>query len=222
MKSLATEFAALTIHAPAKLAESGHGPKRPSREEAEAAIRTLLLWAGEDTEREGLKDTPARVARAYEEFFKGYAEDPVALLTRTFEEIEGYDEMVVLRDIRVESHCEHHMVPIIGRAHVAYLPGTRVVGISKLARVVDAYAHRFQIQEKLTAQIANTIQDVLQPRGVAVVIEANHQCMSTRGVHKPGASMVTSRMLGAFRDDPSTRREFLAIIQARTCSTVEG
>ena len=172
--------------------------KKPSQAEAEAAIRTLLLWAGEDPDREGLKDTPSRVARAYTEFFRGYEEDPVAILHRTFSEIEGYDEMVVLRDIRVESHCEHHMVPIIGRAHVAYLPGTRVVGISKLARVVDAYAHRFQIQEKLTAQIANTINDVLQPRGVAVVIEANHQCMSTRGVHKPGAGMITSRMLGAF------------------------
>ncbi len=195
-----------------QLARPEAAPKQTSREEAEAAVRTLLLWAGEDPDREGLHDTPARVVRSYEEFFRGYAEDPVALLARTFEEIEGYDEMVVLRDIRVESHCEHHMVPIIGRAHVAYLPRTRVVGISKLARVVDAYAHRFQIQEKLTAQIANTISDVLQPRGVAVVIEANHQCMSTRGVHKPGASMVTSRMLGAFRDDPSTRREFLAMI----------
>ncbi len=196
--------------------------KKPSREEAEAAIRTLLMWAGEDPGREGLKDTPARVARAYDEFFRGYEEDPIAILARTFEEIEGYDEMVVLRDIRVESHCEHHMVPILGKAHVAYLPNTRVVGISKLARVVDAYSHRFQIQEKLTAQIANTINDVLQPRGVAVVIEANHQCMSTRGVHKPGASMVTSRMLGAFRDDPSTRREFLAIISTRNCTTGEG
>ncbi len=194
--------------------------KKPSRQEAEAAVRTLLLWAGDNPEREGLHDTPARVVRSYEEFFKGYGEDPVALLARTFEEIEGYDEMVVLRDIRVESHCEHHMVPIIGRAHVAYLPGSRVVGISKLARVVDAYAHRFQIQEKLTAQIANTISDVLQPRGVAVVIEANHQCMSTRGVHKPGASMVTSRMLGVFRDDPTTRKEFLSMIAARSCEAV--
>ncbi len=210
------------MNVPTPAAErAASGPKTPSRAEAEQAIRTLLLWAGEDPAREGLRDTPARVARAYKEFFRGYAEDPVALLTRTFEEIEGYDEMVVLRDIRVESHCEHHMVPIIGRAHVAYLPGTRVVGISKLARVVDAYARRFQIQEKLTAQIANTIQEVLQPRGVAVVIEANHQCMSTRGVHKPGASMVTSRMLGAFREDPSTRREFLAIIQPRNCSPIE-
>nr|WP_298286179.1 GTP cyclohydrolase I FolE [Acidocella sp.] len=198
------------------------GEARPSRAEAEAAIRTLLLWAGEDPSREGLLDTPARVAKAYEEFFSGYREDPEALLARTFEEVEGYDEMVVLRDIRIESHCEHHMVPIIGRAHVAYLPQTRVVGISKLARVVDAYAKRFQIQEKLTAQIANTINTVLQPRGVAVVIEAGHQCMSTRGVHKPGASMVTSRMLGAFRDDPSTRREFLAMISPRSCAGLEA
>lgn len=213
----------LNIHTPAaKLAKGVQAPKKPSRTEAEAAVRTLLRWAGEDPEREGLQDTPSRVVRAYEEFFRGYAEDPTALLARTFEEIEGYDEMVVLRDIRIESHCEHHMVPIIGKAHVAYLPSTRVVGISKLARVVDAYAHRFQIQEKLTAQIANTIAEVLQPRGVAVVIEANHQCMSTRGVHKPGAGMVTSRMLGAFRDDPSTRREFLAMISPRSCSPVEG
>ena len=203
-------------------AKGNRSTKKPSQAEAEAAIRTLLMWAGEDPDREGLQDTPARVARAYGEFFRGYAEDPVAILARTFEEIEGYDEMVVLRDIRVESHCEHHMVPIVGRAHVAYLPNTRVVGISKLARVVDAYAHRFQIQEKLTAQIANTINEVLQPRGVAVVIEANHQCMSTRGVHKPGASMITSRMLGAFRDDPSTRREFLAMIASRSCTSVEG
>ncbi len=212
----------MNIHTPAeKLAKSGL-PAKPTRAEAESAIRTMLRWAGEDPEREGLLDTPARVVRAYEEFFRGYAEDPVSILARTFEEIEGYDEMVVLRDIRIESHCEHHMVPIIGRAHVAYLPNTRVVGISKLARVVDAYAHRFQIQEKLTAQIANTINDVLQPRGVAVMIEANHQCMSTRGVHKPGASMITSRMLGAFRDDHATRKEFLAIIAQRTCSSVEA
>jgi GTP cyclohydrolase I len=212
----------VNIHTPAeKLAKSGL-PAKPTRAEAESAIRTMLRWAGEDPEREGLLDTPARVVRAYEEFFRGYAEDPVSILARTFEEIEGYDEMVVLRDIRIESHCEHHMVPIIGRAHVAYLPNTRVVGISKLARVVDAYAHRFQIQEKLTAQIANTINDVLQPRGVAVMIEANHQCMSTRGVHKPGASMITSRMLGAFRDDHATRKEFLAIIAQRTCSSVEA
>ena len=194
---------------------------RPSREDAEAAIRTLIRWAGDDADREGVRDTPARVARAYEDFFRGYGEDPEAILSRTFEETEGYDEMVLLRDIRVESHCEHHMVPIIGVAHVAYLPNRRVVGISKLARVVDAYARRLQIQEKLTAQIANTINEVLQPRGVAVVIEAGHECMSTRGVHKPGVSMVTSRMLGAFRDDASTRREFLAMIQGRRCTGFE-
>ena len=185
---------------------------RPSREEAEAAVRTQLRWAGDDPGREGLRGTPERVVRSYEEFFAGYATDPVALLERTFEEIEGYDEIVLLRDIRLESYCEHHMVPILGRAHVAYLPRRRVVGISKLARVVEAYAKRLQIQEKLTAQIANTINDVLQPRGVAVIIEAQHQCMTTRGIHKPGVSMVTSRMLGAFRNDPSTRREFLAMV----------
>jgi GTP cyclohydrolase I len=188
---------------------------RPSREEAEAAVRTLIQWAGDDQTREGLIDTPARVVRAYEEFFSGYAIDPVALLERTFEETDGYDEIVLLRDIRLESHCEHHMVPIIGRAHVAYLPHRRVVGISKLARVVEAYAKRLQIQEKLTAQIANTLQDVLEPRGVAVVIEAAHQCMTTRGIHKPGVTMVTSRMLGAFRDNPTTRRELLAMISNR-------
>ena len=185
---------------------------RPSREEAEAAVRTLLRWAGDDPDREGLLGTPDRVVRSYDEFFAGYAIDPVALLERTFEETDGYDEIILLRDIRVESYCEHHMVPIVGVAHVAYLPGRRVVGISKLARVVDAYSKRLQIQEKMTAQIANTINDVLQPRGVAVVIEAEHQCMSTRGVHKSGVSMVTSRMLGAFRDNPSTRREVLAMI----------
>ena len=192
--------------------ESTH---RPTREEAEAAVRTLLRWAGDDPTREGLVDTPGRVVRAYEEFFAGYEVDPVALLERTFEETDGYDEIVLLRDIRLESHCEHHMVPIIGRAHVAYLPHRRVVGISKLARVVEAYAKRLQIQEKLTAQVANTIQQVLQPRGVAVLIEAAHQCMTTRGVHKPGVTMVTSRMLGAFRDDPTTRREVLAMIGSR-------
>ena len=179
---------------------------------AEAAVRILLRWAGDDPDREGLRGTPSRVVRSYEEFFAGYDSDPVELLKRTFEEIDGYDEMVVLRDIRFESHCEHHMVPIIGRAHIAYLPDRRVVGISKLARVVDAYAYRLQIQEKLTAQIANTLQEVLQPRGVAVVIEAAHQCMTTRGVHKSDVTMVTSRMLGAFRDNGETRREFLAMI----------
>jgi len=187
-------------------------PARPTRAEAEAAVRTLLRWAGDDPAREGLRDTPARVARAYEEFFSGYTTDPHVLLERTFEETDGYDEIVLLRDIRLESTCEHHMAPILGRVHVAYLPHRRVVGISKLARVVEAYAKRFQIQEKLTAQIANTIQEVLAPRGVAVVIEAAHQCMTTRGVHKPGVTMVTSRMLGAFRTDPATRRELLAMI----------
>jgi GTP cyclohydrolase IA len=186
--------------------------RRPSRADAEAAVRTLLEWAGDDPDREGLKGTPSRVVRAFEEFFQGYATDPVEQLQRTFEEVEGYDEMVVLKDIRFESHCEHHLAPIIGKAHVAYLPDRRVVGISKLARLVEVYAKRLQIQEKMTAQIANALEEVLKPKGVAVVIEAAHQCMTTRGVHKPGVSMVTSRMLGAFRDDPTTRREFLAII----------
>jgi GTP cyclohydrolase I len=202
----------VNIVTPVALAATESSTDRPTREEAEAAVRTLLRWAGDDPTREGLIDTPSRVARAYEEFFAGYAIDPVALLERTFEETDGYDEIVLLRDIRLESHCEHHMVPIIGRAHVAYLPHRRVVGISKLARVVDAYARRLQIQEKMTAQIANTIQQVLEPRGVAVVIEAAHQCMTTRGVHKPGVAMVTSRMLGAFRDDPTTRREVLTMM----------
>ncbi|MDP3586210.1 MAG: GTP cyclohydrolase I FolE [Thiobacillus sp.] len=187
-------------------------PDRPDRGEAENAVRTLIRWAGDDPDREGLLDTPSRVVRAYEEFFAGYLEDPVQLLSRTFGEVDGYDEMVVMTDIRFESHCEHHMVPIIGKAHVAYLPGRRVVGISKLARLVDLYAKRLQIQERMTVQIADTLNDVLQPKGVAVVIEGSHQCMTTRGVHKPGSAMVTSRMLGAFRDDPSTRREFLAMI----------
>ncbi|HQT76994.1 MAG: GTP cyclohydrolase I FolE [Rhodospirillales bacterium 20-64-7] len=188
---------------------------RPTREQAEDAIRTLLRWAGDDPEREGLRDTPSRVARAYREFFVGYDTDPVGLLQRTFDETDGYDEIVLLRDIRLESTCEHHMAPIIGRVHVAYLPHRRVVGISKLARVVDAYAKRLQIQEKMTAQIANTINEVLEPRGVAVIIEAAHQCMTTRGVHKPGVTMVTSRMLGAFRDNAATRRELLAMVGNR-------
>ncbi len=204
--------------APLKLSKASVPEDRPSQEEAESAIRTLIRWAGDDPTREGLVDTPSRVARSYLEFFKGYDEDPVAMLTRTFEEVEGYDEIVLLKHIRLESHCEHHMVPIIGHAHVAYLPHRRVVGISKLARVVDAYAHRLQIQEKLTAQIANTINDVLAPRGVAVIIEAAHECMTTRGVHKTGVSMVTSRMLGAFRDDPTTRRELLAMVNSRGVS----
>jgi GTP cyclohydrolase I len=187
---------------------------RPSRETAEEAVRVLLRWAGDDPGREGLRGTPGRVTRAFEEFFSGYATDPVELLQRTFEETNGYDEMVVLRDIRFESHCEHHILPIIGKAHVAYLPSQRVVGISKLARLVEVYAKRLQIQEKMTAQIAQTLSEVLRPKGVAVVIEAAHQCMTTRGVHKPGVVMVTSHMLGAFRDDPTTRREFLSIIGA--------
>jgi GTP cyclohydrolase IA len=197
----------------AQISHSSTPTERPSRQDAEEAVRVLLRWAGEDPTREGLLDTPGRVARAYEEYFGGYDIDPVALLARTFAETDGYDEIVLLRDIRFESCCEHHMAPIIGRAHVAYLPRTRVVGISKLARVVEAYARRLQIQEKMTAQIANTLDEVLQPLGVAVVIEATHQCMTTRGVHRPGTSLVTSRMLGAFRSDPSTRREFLAMIQ---------
>lgn len=185
---------------------------RPTREEAEAAVRTLIRWAGDDPEREGLRGTPDRVVRSYEEYFAGMGEDPRDLLQRTFEEVEGYDEIVLLKDIGFESHCEHHMVPIIGSAHVAYLPDKRVVGISKLARVVEVYAKRLQIQEKMTAQVANTIAEVLQPLGVAVVIEATHQCMTTRGVHKPGVSMVTSCMLGAFRTNSDTRREFQSMV----------
>jgi len=185
---------------------------RPSREEAEAAVRTLIRWAGDDPAREGLIDTPARVVRSYEEFFSGYADDPTQILARTFSEVEGYDEMIVLNDIRFESHCEHHMAPIVGRAWVAYIPKGRVVGISKLARVVDAFAKRLQIQEKMTAQIANAIDKVLQPEGVGVVIKAEHHCMTTRGVHKHGTDMVTSRMLGAFRDNSMTRQEFLAMV----------
>ncbi len=183
-----------------------------SRAEAEAAVRALIRWAGDDPDREGMLGTPARVVRAFEEYFSGYRYDPVEVLERTFEEHEGYDEMVVLRDIRFSSHCEHHIAPIIGKVHVAYLPRKRVVGISKLARVVDVFARRLQIQEKLTAQIADTINDVLEPRGVAVVVEAEHHCMTTRGIHRPGTLMVTSRMLGGFRTDPKTRREFLTMI----------
>jgi GTP cyclohydrolase IA len=187
-------------------------PPRPSQAEAEAAVRILIRWAGDDPEREGLLGTPERIARSYREYFSGYDEDPVALLQRTFEAIDGYDEIVVLKDVRFESHCEHHLAPFIGKAHIAYLPNNRVVGISKLARLVDVYAKRLQIQEKMTSQIANTIDETLQPKGVAVMIEAAHQCMTTRGVHKPGVTMVTSRMLGVFRDDPSSRREVLAMI----------
>ena len=188
---------------------------RPSATEAEAAVRTLLRWAGDDPDREGLRDTPARVARAYADWFSGYADDPEEYLARTFEEVAGYDELIVLRDIEFESHCEHHMAPIIGRAHVGYLPDSKVVGISKLARVVESYARRFQVQEKLTAQIAGCIDRVLKPRGVGVVIEAVHQCMTTRGIHKRGVSMVTSTLLGSFRDDARTRAEFLQLTQRR-------
>ena len=187
-------------------------PARPTRAEAEAAVVTLLRWAGDDPTREGLVDTPARVVSAYEEWFTGYDIDPTDQLATTFEEVNGYDEMVILRNVRFESHCEHHIAPIIGKAHVGYLPDHRVVGISKLARLVDAFAKRLQIQERMTAQIAAALQDALQPKGVGVVIEATHDCMTTRGVHKPGVTMVTSQLLGAFRDDASTRREFLAAI----------
>ncbi len=185
---------------------------RPTREQAEEAVRTLIRWAGDDPNREGLRDTPGRVVRAYEEFFAGYDCDPRDILARTFTEVDGYDEIIVLKDIRFESHCEHHMVPIVGKVHIGYLPAHRVVGISKLARLVEVYARRLQIQEKMTVQIADTLDEVLRPRGVAVVVQAAHECMTTRGVHKPGAALVTSRMVGAFRDDPSTRREFLGII----------
>jgi GTP cyclohydrolase IA len=185
---------------------------RPSRAEVEEAVGTLIRWAGDDPGREGLINTPERVTRAYEEHFSGYEIDPADLLKRTFEEVDGYDEMVLLRDIRFTSHCEHHMLPIIGCAHIAYLPTTRVVGISKLARLVDAYARRLQIQERLTAQIANTLDDVLQPIGVAVMIEATHACMTSRGVNKPGSLMTTSRMLGSFRNDPLVRSEFLRLL----------
>lgn len=188
-------------------------PAKPSREEAEAAVRTLLRWAGEDPNREGLLDTPRRVVEAYGDWFAGYALDPRAYLERTFEEVEGYDEMIVLRDISYESHCEHHMAPIIGKVHVGYLPAGKVVGISKLARVVEAYARRFQVQEKMTAQIAGCIQRVLEPRGVGVVVVGTHECMTTRGIHKRGVSMVTSKMLGCFRDDARTRAEFLRFIE---------
>jgi GTP cyclohydrolase I len=194
---------------------------RPSREEAEKAIRTLLQWAGDDPDREGLRDTPARVARAYEDWFSGYAQDPEEYLSRTFEEVEGYDDMIVLKDIRFESHCEHHLAPIIGRAHVAYLPTNKVVGISKLARVVETFARRLQVQEKMNAQIAQCIQKVLEPKGVAVVIEATHQCMTTRGVHKTGVTMVTSTMHGEFRKNPLTRREFLSVI-GNPSSSMDG
>jgi len=185
---------------------------KPSREEAEDAVRTLLRWAGDDPTREGLLDTPKRVTKAYGQWFKGYEEDPAEMLQRTFGEVDGYDEIVALCNIRFESYCEHHMAPIIGVAHVAYIPTKRVVGISKLARVVDAFAKRLQVQEKMNAQIANTLFDVLQPKGVAVMLEGEHHCMSTRGVHKPGVNMVTKKMLGVFKDDTVLRNEFMEIV----------
>jgi GTP cyclohydrolase IA len=212
------------VKLPQRARKSGQRPAadRPSRTEAEDAVRTLIRWAGDDPSREGLRRTPARVTRAYEEWFAGYAEDPRAFLQRTFEEIGGYDEVVVLRDIRFESHCEHHIAPIIGRAHIGYLPRNRVVGISKLARLVEVYAKRLQIQEKMTAEIANCLDQVLKPHGVAVVIEGAHECMTTRGVHKSEVSMVTSRMLGVFRDQPQTREEFLAAINLRGAASGGG
>ncbi|MBD7923859.1 GTP cyclohydrolase I FolE [Xanthomonas bonasiae] len=195
------------------MADSKKTPESPvTQDQAEAAVRTLLRWAGEDPDREGLLDTPRRVAEAYGDWFSGYKADPREYMLRTFEEVAGYDELIVLRDIEYESHCEHHMAPIIGKVHVGYLPRGKVVGISKLARVVEAYARRFQVQEKMTAQIAQCIQDVLQPLGVGVVVEGAHECMTTRGIHKRGVSMVTSKMLGTFREDARTRAEFLRFI----------
>ena len=212
-------MASKTVTFPSSVAAPGG---EPSREEVERAVRTLIAWAGDDPEREGLRETPDRVARAFKEWFSGYGEDPYAFLQSTFEETDGYDEMVVLRDIRFESHCEHHLAPIIGKVHIAYLPNHRIVGISKLARLVEVYSRRLQIQEKLTAQIANAIDEVLEPLGVAVCVEAAHQCMTTRGVHKAGVTMVTNRMLGQFRSDPKTRREFLAMIgNPRTTAQVD-
>ncbi len=195
---------------------------RPSRKEAEQAVRTLLRWTGDDPDREGLRETPKRVVRAYQEWFSGYGVDPAAYLAKTFEEIDGYDEMVILRNVRFESHCEHHIAPIIGVAHIAYLPDRRIVGISKLARLVEAFAKRLQVQEKMTAQIANALDDVLQPKGVGVVLEASHGCMSTRGINKPGLTMVTSQMIGAFRSNAATRREFLAAIGNPTSGSTSG
>lgn len=200
--------AALRSEAPRKAV------RRPTRAEAEAAVKTLLAWSGDDPDREGLKDTPKRVVAAYEEYFSGYGADPFAALSRTFEDVGGYDDMVMLRDIRVESHCEHHIAPFIGVAHVAYLPQQRVAGLSKLARVVEIFSKRLQTQEALTAQIANAIEDALSPRGVAVLIEAEHQCMSTRGIHKPGASTITTRFSGVFEQDPSYRDRFLQMVHA--------
>ncbi|TAF39243.1 MAG: GTP cyclohydrolase I FolE [Alphaproteobacteria bacterium] len=200
------------------LSHTPHEIARPSQEEAEAAVRTLIAWAGDDVLREGLIETPKRVVHAYREFFAGYDEDPKAILSKTFEEVEGYDEMVLLKNMRVESHCEHHMVPIIGVAHIAYIPDKRVVGISKLARLLDIYAKRLQTQETMTAQIADTLNEVLQPKGVAVVIDAAHQCMTTRGVHKTATTTITSRLLGVFKEDPLTRQEFMTLV----CSPAIG
>jgi GTP cyclohydrolase I len=201
---------------PSNVRSGARTRERPSRAEAEDAVRTLIRWAGDNPGRSGMVGTPARVARAYEEWFAGYGEDPREYLSRTFEEVAGYDEIVVLRDIPFVSHCEHHLAPIIGRAHIGYLPRKRVVGISKLARLVDVYARRFQIQEKMTAEIAGCLVNVLKPFGVAVVVEGAHQCMTTRGVHKPGVTMVTSQMLGVFRKNSETRQEFLSAINLRS------
>ncbi|MFS8373578.1 GTP cyclohydrolase I FolE [Xanthomonas campestris pv. raphani] len=204
------------MHAPfgcMRMSQSDQPDSSVTQAQAEEAVRTLLRWAGEDPAREGLLDTPRRVAEAYGDWFSGYREEPREYLERTFEEVAGYDELIVLRDISYESHCEHHMAPIIGKVHVGYLPRGKVVGISKLARVVESYARRFQVQEKMTAQIAQCIQDVLQPRGVGVVVEGAHECMTTRGIHKRGVSMVTSKMLGSFREDARTRAEFLQFIE---------
>ena len=207
--TLALEFALQKKHKETSVDQSSD---RPSRSEVEAAVRTMLRWTGDNPDRDGLRETPKRVTKAFEEYFRGYDEDPEQILSKTFEETEGYDEMIVLRGIRFESHCEHHLAPIVGQAWVGYIPNGRVVGISKLARVVEAYAKRLQIQEKMTAQIANAIEQALQPQGVAVVIKAEHHCMTTRGIHKPGTDMVTSRMLGVFRDNALTRQEFLSMI----------
>jgi GTP cyclohydrolase I len=204
-----------------RLATPGRRNNRPSRAEVEQAVNTLIRWTGDDPEREGLAETPARVVRAYEQWFSGYGEDPEQILQRTFQEVAGYDEMVLLRDIRFVSHCEHHLAPIIGRAHIGYLPRNRVVGISKLARVVEVYAKRLQIQERITAEIANTLDRVLRPQGVAVVIEATHGCMTSRGVRQSEATLVTSRMLGVFRERPETRQEFLSVIKLRSAAPCE-
>jgi GTP cyclohydrolase IA len=199
---------------PARPVRGRSAVRRPSRAQAEEAVRTLLAWAGDDPEREGLQDTPRRVAAAYEEYFSGYDADPVDVLSRTFEDVAGYDDMVMLRDIRVESHCEHHIAPFIGVAHIAYLPQNRVVGLSKLARAVDIFSKRLQTQETLTAQVADAIEVALAPRGVAVLIEAEHQCMSTRGIHKPGVSTITTRFSGVFDQDSSYRDRFLQMVHA--------